>query len=86
MKKIILIIVTLLMGLTAQAMLTEVVSFNGQKRSNGNTSYFSWQIQSYSWGEASLPMRQGSSYTFDNTNLNWSLDLHLYRGGWGSVL
>ena len=72
MKKLLLFLATaLLVGLTAQAMLTEHVTFKGQKRTANNTSYYSWQIQSI-WGEASMPTRQGSSYTFSNTRLNFS--------------
>ena len=72
MKKIFLFLATvLLVGFTAQAMLTAPVSFQGQKRTVNNTSYCSWQFHSV-WGEASLPTRQGTSYTFSNTNLGWS--------------
>ena len=70
MKKLFLFLATvLLVGLTAQAMLTEPVTFKGLKQTVNNTSYFSWQIQSV-WGQASLSNRQGSSYTFNNVNLS----------------
>ena len=72
MKKFLLFLVAvLLMGLTAQATLTEPVTFKGLKQTVNNTSYFSWEIRSV-WGQASLANRQGSSYTFSNTNLGWS--------------
>ncbi|MBR4829347.1 MAG: hypothetical protein IKZ92_06060, partial [Muribaculaceae bacterium] len=72
MKKLFLFLATvLLVELTAQAMLTEPVTFKGLKQTVNNTSYFSWQIQSV-WGQASLSNRQGTSYTFSNTNLGWS--------------
>ena len=73
MKKLLLFLVSvLLVGLTAQAILTQPVTFQGLKRSNGNISFLGFQIQSI-WGSFSLSNLEGSSYTFNNTNLSgWS--------------
>ena len=73
MKKLFLFLATvLLVGLTAQAIITEPVTLQGQKRTFNNTSYFSWVIRSV-WGQASLINRQGTNYTFNNVNLsNWN--------------
>ncbi len=63
-----LTIVALAAGQQAFATVTETITIKGQKQSNGNISYFAFEIQSI-WGGASLPGQQGSSYTFNNTNL-----------------
>ena len=63
-----LTIAALAAGQQAFATVTETITIKGQKQSNGNISYFAFEIQSI-WGGASLPGQQGSSYTFNNTNL-----------------
>jgi hypothetical protein len=62
------IIAAVFAGQQAFATVTETITIKGQKQSNGNISYFAFEIQSI-WGSASLPSQQGSSYTFNNTNL-----------------
>ena len=63
-----LTLLALFAGQQAFATVTETITIKGQKQSNGNISYFAFEIRSI-WGVASLPGQQGSSYTFNNTNL-----------------
>ena len=73
MKKILLLLITLVAGLTANAMRTETVTFKGMRVTVNNKIYNSWEVQS-SWGQASLPNQQStySYYDFNNVSLNWS--------------
>ena len=64
----VLTIAALATGQQAFATVTETITIKGLKQSNGNISYFAFEIRSI-WGGASLPGQQGSSFTFNNTNL-----------------
>ena len=65
MKKILLLLIALAVGLVAHAMLQTGISMQGMKRTVNGKTYYSFAIQTM-WGGDQLPAQEGSSHTFSN--------------------
>ncbi|MBO4723401.1 MAG: BspA family leucine-rich repeat surface protein [Muribaculaceae bacterium] len=65
MKKILLLLVTLMVGLVAQATVSTPILFRGMTRTGGNNSFCVWAVES-NWGSDQQSQLPGSSYYFSN--------------------
>ena len=63
-----LLFVVMAFGLTAQAMVTSPMTFEGRAVTNGNTSQYSWYIHGF-LGAQNQPLTSGTSQTFDNVQV-----------------
>ena len=68
MKKFLLLLITLMVGLAAHATVQTGISMQGMKRTVNGKTYFSFAIQTM-WGGDQLPAQEGSSHTFSNATL-----------------
>ena len=64
-----LLFVALAFGQTAQAMVTEPMTFDGYSNTNGNTSLHVWRIQGFLGMASSQQPVSGTSQTFDNVQV-----------------
>ena len=68
MKKILLLLITLVAGLVAHATLQTGIILQGVTRTVNNVTMCSFAIQS-NWGGDQIPSQTGSSYTFSNATM-----------------
>lgn len=65
----VMVLVALAFGQTAQAMVTEPMTFDGYSNTNGNTSLHVWRIQGFLGMASSQQPVSGTSQTFDNVQV-----------------
>lgn len=65
----VMVLVALAFGQTAQAMVTEPMTFDGYSNTEGNTSLHVWRIQGFLGTASSQQPVSGTSQTFDNAQV-----------------